>query len=151
MFPREGWCVGDTPMKARTLIRLVVAAAVLTGGMAALGGSAAADTEAGASFSCDKGSNGGGGDVAVSTGDDTDLDPDTQSTAAGLAHFAAGGPGAADCDGDRTGEKGDSYAEGHVDSGAGASAQICSNERRQAPPIVDVGGDEENTGYCTAE
>ena len=141
-------------MKTRTLIRLVVAAAVLTGGMAALGGSAAADTEAGASFSCDQGDSGGGGDVAVSTGDDTDIDPDAQSTAAGLAHFAAGGPGAADCDGDNSGEKGDSYAEGHVDTGAGGEAnsvQICSNERQQAPPIVDVGSDEENTGYCTAE
>jgi len=138
-------------MKARTLIRLVVAAAVLTGGMAALGGSAAADTEAGASFSCDQGDDGGSGDVAVSTGDDTDTDPDAQSTAAGLAHFAAGGPGPADCDDDETGEKGDSYAEGHVDSGAGASAQICSNEVRQAPPIVDTGSDEENTGYCTDE
>ena len=143
--------MGDTPMKARTLIRLVVAAAALTGGMAALGGSAAADTEAGASFNCDQGNSGGGGDVAVSTGDDTDLNPDAESTAAGLAHFAAGGPGAADCDGDSSGEKGDSYAEGHVDSGAGASAQICSNERQQTPPIVDDGSDEENTGYCTAE
>lgn len=141
-------------MKARTLIRLVVAAAVLTGGMAALGGSAAADTEAGASFSCDQGDSGGGGDVAVSTGDDTDTDPDAQSTADGLVHFAAFGPGPADCDDDKTGEKGDSYAEGHVDTGAGGEAnsvQICSNERQQAPPIVDVGSDEENTGYCTAE
>ena len=139
-------------MKARTLIRLVVAAAVLTGGMAALGGSAAADTEAGASFSCDQGDNGGGGDVAVSTGDDTDTDPDAQSTAAGLAHFAAGGPGPADCDNDQNSqETGDSYAEGHVDSGAGNSVQICSNEGRQAPPRVDTGEDEENTGYCTAE
>ena len=139
-------------MKARRLIRLVVAAAVLTGGMAALGGSAAADTEAGASFNCDQGDSGGGGDVAVSTGDDTDIDPDAQSTAAGLAHFAAGGPGPADCDEDQTSqERGDSYAEGHVDSGAGTSAQVCSNEGQQVPPRIDIGGDEENTGYCTAE
>jgi hypothetical protein len=142
-------------MKARTLIRLVVAAAVLTGGMAALGGSAAADTEAGASFNCDNGDNGGGGDVAVSTGDDTDIDPNAESTAAGLAHFAAGEPGPADCDNDQNSqERGDSYAEGHVDTGAGGNAnsvQICSNEGQQVPPRVDVGGDEENTGYCTAE
>ncbi|PSP67522.1 hypothetical protein BRC85_05220 [Halobacteriales archaeon QS_1_69_70] len=118
--------------------------------MVTLAGSAAADTESGTSFNNDNGDSGGGGEVAVSTADDTGLVPDARSTADGLVHFAPDGQGPADSDNDNSRETGDSYAEDHVDSGAGTSAQVCSNGGQQVPPLVDVGDDEENTGNCIA-
>lgn len=143
-------------MRGRTLVVavLLVGAGLLVAGT----GSVAADTEVGASGSCDNGnsapqddweSDGGDGAVNVTASGDADLagPEEAEDMAKAVVWFVTYSAQNGEIACDETAGDGEDYLEAHADAGEGAAAQVCIDHRTtdDGSPVL-VGDDTDHDG-----